>query len=117
VHGIPFGVGGLHRENTLRARARSLGRTGGIIPRMVRGTSLTCGPERVEGVRFPYPTHNRTAEVLTFRGFILATDRLANYQAKIRPYGGTGSPPDHSPPIVQHKLALMYRKVQRAFDG
>ena len=48
------------------------------------------------------------------KGCSPALDRMDAYKAKIRVYGGTGSPSDYSPAVVQQKIALMYRKVQKA---
>jgi len=46
-----------------------------------------------------------------FIGVSSGYDRLEKYKAKVRAYTGTGSPPDYTAPVVQQKLALMYRKV------
>jgi hypothetical protein len=52
-----------------------------------------------------------------FRGATSAPDRVDAYKAKIRAFSGTGSPPDYTPSVIQHKLDMMYRKVQQAFGG
>ena len=42
--------------------------------------------------------------------------RFRGYKAKIRAYSGTGAQPDYTAPVVQYKLAEMYRKAQQAFS-
>jgi hypothetical protein len=50
-----------------------------------------------------------------FLGVTPANERFDAYKAKIRAYAGTGSAPDYTPPVVQGKLAQMYRRAQKAF--
>jgi hypothetical protein len=52
-----------------------------------------------------------------FTGSKSGSDRLVAYQAKIRPYSGTGVAPDYVSPVCQQKLGMMYRKAQGAFGG
>ena len=52
-----------------------------------------------------------------FVGVRPATSRLDDYKAKIRLYGGTGSAPDYTAPVVQQKLNVMYRGMQQGFGG
>jgi len=51
-----------------------------------------------------------------FVGTKSSLSRLNNYKAKIRAYSGTGSQPDYTAPVLQHKLDEMYRRATGAFD-